>query len=159
MKLILNNLCSIKPMKNDSVLFYCPARKLIRPCRCIKIDPEQGNDSLARLDCYEKDLNDSTASAILEAYLSTRHVTPLKYLDLQKNGLTHVPSQLKSFPRLDTVYMYDNAIRTIRYGDFNFTATLNHLSLDSNQLTTIEPGAFQGILLSFRYRSNLAINQ
>ena len=42
-------------MKNDSVLFYCPARKLIRPCRCIKIDPEQGSDSPTRLDCYEKD--------------------------------------------------------------------------------------------------------
>jgi Leucine-rich repeat (LRR) protein len=141
-------------MKNDSTLFYCPPRKLMRPCRCLRTDPEQDSVSLARLDCYEKDLNDSTAGAILNSYLSTRHATPLKYLDLQKNGLTRVPSQLKLFPHLETVYLYDNAIRTIRYGDFNFTATLNHLSLDSNQLTTIEPGSFQGIICTI-----VSINQ
>ena len=85
------------------------------------------------------------ADTIFNNYLAARNVTPFHYLDLQKNRFTRVPPYFKFLPRVDSIYLYENDIRTIQYGDFNFTSALHILSLDSNNLTLIEPGAFQGI--------------
>jgi len=46
---------------------------------------------------------------------------------------------------VDIIHLYENDIRTIQYGDFNFTSALHILGLENNNLTLIEPGAFQGI--------------
>lgn len=134
-------------LKEGDILFsYCPSPKLIAPCQCLKI-----NSKANQLNCSRRNLTDATACAILDAYLNTRSVTPLQYLDLRNNQLTRVPRQLKLFPQLQTVVLDENTISIVRWDDFNLTARLKYfISLSGNQLNVIEPGALQGIqLVSF----------
>jgi len=112
----------------------------MEPCDCIQTNP-----SIALLDCNGKRVNDTMADAIFNNYLAARNVTPFHSLDLPKNRLTRVPTHLKFLPRVDIIHLYENDIRTIQYGDFNFTSALHNLGLENNNLTLIEPGAFQGI--------------
>lgn len=60
------------------------------------------------------------------------------------------------FRNLNCIYLYNNNIQTLKTRSFNFIRKLGHLSLSGNQLTFIEPGAFQGNLIEKLYPIILA---
>ena len=127
----------------------CPQPKDFLPCECIADD--ESNESLIKLDCGSKYLNDTKASDILDAFLSNADVSPLLSVDLQQNQLTAVPIQLRLFEKLVRVNLNQNHIRTVTAGSFVFVPQ-NHqedrsrmdVYLDENQISSIEPNTFQG---------------
>lgn len=87
----------------------------------------------------------------MDAFLSNPDVSPLLSVDLQQNQLTEVPNQLRFFEKLVRVNLNQNGIRTVKEGSFKFVPQ-NHqedrsrmdVYLDENQISSIEPNAFQG---------------
>ncbi len=126
----------------------CPTPVRILPCQCSE-DPFGGNET-SQLRCYRRNLEDQTISDILDVFLTTPLLSPLTRLDAFRKRLTKIPEQLPRFPRLDSVQLHENDIHHISSGAFNFRADMFILNLRYNQLTTIEPGAFQGIYLHNR---------
>ena len=80
----------------------CPSAADYAPCECSEYIYQPGT---VFLGCSSKQLTDSRASDILDVFLTTPGVSPLVYLDLQYNQLTREPSQIKSFPQLERVYL------------------------------------------------------
>ena len=122
----------------------CPPASAISPCDC---GQSQFNTNTTYLFCNSRNLTDSQVSAILDAYLNTPNVSPVRQLELQYNRLTRVPDQMKSFTQLEYAYLFSNSITSIESGAFNLADDVNplqYLHLDFNQLTTIAPGAFKG---------------
>ena len=120
----------------------CPPAASVSPCVC-----RDNNDGVTVfLNCYNQNLDDTKISQILNSFLSTSGVSPLGRLDLFFNKLTKVPAEIPQFPQLDLVYLYRNSIDSVKSGAFNFAKTLVRLDLYDNQITAIEPGAFQGNL-------------
>lgn len=118
----------------------CPPAASVSPCVC-----RDNNDGVTVfLNCYNQNLDDTKISQILNSFLSTSGVSPLGRLDLFFNKLTKVPVEIPQFPQLDLVYLYRNSIDSVKSGAFNFAKTLVRLDLYDNQITAIEPGAFQG---------------
>ena len=122
----------------------CPPVEAISPCLCY-----QNTTTTTTLNCQSLNLTDSQASDILDAYLSTPDVSPVGVLYL--NGirlLTHIPIQINSFTPLSEAFLSYNSFTSIESGLFNLKDAANPLAslyLNSNQLTTIAPGAFKGI--------------
>ena len=141
--LILLSLMSSPLMVEGAVV--CPSAADYAPCECSEYSYQPGTIFLG---CSSKQLTDSRASEILDAFLTTPGVSPLVYLDLQYSQLTRVLSQIKSFPQLERVYIVFNSITSVDYNKaFNFTEgayPLDGLTLHVNQLTTIAPGSFKG---------------
>jgi Leucine-rich repeat (LRR) protein len=82
-------------------------------------------------------------SNILDQFLKPL-ATPVAYLDLYLNHLTFVPDQIKQFDQVVRVDLEYNEIPVIRTGDFVFETKLERLVLAGNNISVIEPGAFQG---------------
>ena len=120
----------------------CPEPVDLLPCTCT--GNGEGNGVL---ECDEKNLNDDLASQILDLF--TTSPTLLNSVNMRRNQLTRVPSQLSLFTQLNLndVDLSNNKITIIRSGAFNFTQTLCQLMLSSNLISAIEPGAFLGILI------------
>jgi hypothetical protein len=98
------------------------------------------------LSCFNRGLSDSAMSDILDQFLKPQ-ISPLGFVDLYNNRLTYVPSQLKLFN--ETLYHIDleaNYITTLRSGDFIFNIKAERLVLNFNNISTMEPDAFQGKL-------------
>jgi hypothetical protein len=122
----------------------CPPAQYYRPCSC-----NSWGDDAAWLFCFNLDLNDTKTSQILSAFISNQSgISPLGAVTLNNNKLTKVPDEIKFFPRLVYVNLAGNNIRTIQRGAFNFTSTADHVLLFENEISFIEPGAFQGIYYS-----------
>ena len=49
---------------------------------------------------------------------------------------------------METLDIYRNDIHTLKSGTFHFSQTLYSLSLDFNQINSIEAGAFQGSIIN-----------
>ena len=142
----------------------------IKPCICLEI-PKIGNKEFNSthtddtdliwgiwLNCEEVNLDDVKMSRILKAFLSSevnREFT--RRIDLDRNQLTEISSEISQFKRLQMVYFYYNAITSIKSGDIfnNSTSTdlastsssatrLIRLWLNNNAINHIEAGAFQG---------------
>ena len=124
----------------------CPSDSVISPCAC-----SQYTTSTSTLDCAGKNVNDSQASDILDAYLTIPGVSPVGDIELYYNPLlTHIPVQVKSFTQLVMVNLSPNSLTTIESDAFNLSDAANplrYLDLSSNQLATIAPGAFRGFRL------------
>lgn len=82
-------------------------------------------------------------SNILDQFLKPL-ATPVAYLDFYLNHLTFVPHQITQFNQLIRVDLEYNEIPVIRTGDFVFETKLERLVLANNNISVIEPGAFQG---------------
>ena len=122
----------------------CPAPDAYAPCRCTEDLPT--NVGGIKLNCFDRNLSGLNASDILDAFLTTPDISPLSTLDLSFNQLISIPSQIRSFPHLQSVYIIHNSIESIAFGDFNITGRDTTLNFFNNQLTTIAPGAFAGFI-------------
>ena len=121
----------------------CPPPGEIFPCRCSDLGSE---GLVVQLNCTNSNVDDDTASQILNKLISWPRVSPLRLLDFSFNRLTRVPTQLPQFSMLNNIDLSNNQIISIESNAFNFSSsTLTSLSLSSNPITTIEEGAFQGI--------------
>ena len=125
----------------------CPPDEAIAPCSC-----KPSFDDPNKLDfiCYSVTLTDERLSEISDAFLNTPYVSPMvAFLVIStQGGVTRVPDQIKLFPELRALDLYDIQLTSIRKGDFNLegskTEFLASLVLSSNQISTIAPGAFKG---------------
>lgn len=127
----------------------CPNRITIAPCTCNLNDGTYGRT--VELHCFNMKLGDSKISEILATFNSTPNVPPLSKLDLSLNSLTRVPKEILLFSSLAYVFLYANKIRTVHSGAFKFSSRLREISLANNQLTNIEPEAFEGIITKKNY--------
>ena len=93
-------------------------------------------------------LNNQSIHEALNAFVSSPLISQLLSLTLHLiTDMTHVPPQIKSFSKLQDLLMSYNSITTARRGSFTFsTPQLRLLSFLSNNLSTIEPSAFEGEL-------------
>ena len=130
----------------------CPPEDAYTPCYCTEYFTTTGQ-SVITLDCSYANLGDAKASDILDAFLSTPDVSPLGRLNLFRCQLSFIPEQIEYLNQLIYVHLASNNITTIESGAFNFIGPDNsfrYLTLDSNQVTTIAPGALKGIIFSFK---------
>ena len=125
----------------------CPSADVIEPCNCTEYP---NKPDIAFLECPSRNVNDLRASEILDAFLTTPGVSPFVGFNLWGNRLTRVPDQTKLFDQLIYVFLNNgNSITSIELGTFNFPDAANPLQwlwLQDNQVTTIAPGAFKGLL-------------
>ena len=123
----------------------CPDSTSIAPCTC-NFSGKTGTlaNKTVELYCSDQNLGDSKISEILATFNSSPNVPPLRSLDLSYNSLTRVPKEILLFSSLAYVFLGGNEIRTVHSGAFNFSLHLRQISLADNELTNIEPGAFQG---------------
>ena len=129
-----------KAVKGQSSV--CPNSTDILPCICKDSSYVAG---FIELNCAGREINDLRASQILDVFLSSTEATNLLgSAYFFNNKLTRVPNQIKFFPRLVNVTLNYNSIASLESETFNFSSTVNYLGLDSNQISSIEPGAFQG---------------
>lgn len=122
----------------------CPPDDAYAPCDCYEYI---GKSETVTIDCQNQNLSDSKMSEILDVFLSTtNNISPVSEIDLTSNQLTRIPSQIRSFSQLVDVSLVDNPIKSIEAGDFNTTGH-NPSIFIGNQLTTIAPGAFKGLVI------------
>lgn len=121
----------------------CPNRTTIAPCTCNFKDGISGRT--AELHCFNMQLGDSRISEILLTFNSTPNVLPLSKMDLSYNSLTRVPKEISLFSSLAHVYLNGNEISKVESGAFNFSSQFREISFFNNELTNVEPEAFQGI--------------
>ena len=125
-------------MLSKTSAVICPDSSVVSPCIC-----GDNGDGTVSLNCFARNVNDDRVSTILDSFLSAG-ITPLGYLNLGYNPMTHIPSQIPSFKQLFTVGLGSNELTIIKSKAFNFNAPLDLLDLRINSISTIEPGAFQG---------------
>ena len=134
-------------LANNTNIIVCPPETAYTPCYCNEYSP-----GVLTLDCLGRNLGDSRISEILDAFLLNDNISSssaLGEIELDLNQLTRVPDQIKYFPQLTLVSLDFNLITSLDSVAFNFTDAANpirYLGLASNQLATIAPGAFQGLL-------------
>lgn len=149
---------SVVVIGNVESAVVCPAAaESYSPCTCYEYGNQPGT---IYLYCGEKNLDDSRVSEILDVFLTTPGVSTLGNLCLSTNQLTRVPDQVRLFPQLDFVWLNDNKINTsIRSGAFKFNkdTPVKNLDLQRSQLTSIAPGAFQGV--GYSGSSRIALNE
>jgi len=133
-------LATIAPISIQAVA-VCPAEANYTPCAC----SAYFGDTLL-LDCYNKNLDDARTGRILSAFLQDG-ISPLGAVRLWANQLTRVPDQIKLFAQLSYADFLNNPITSIQANSFNFIVRLENLNLGYNRISSIEPGAFQGLNL------------
>ena len=134
-------------------LVVCPRLAAYSPCICAE---NGGNPGTIFLLCSNRNLTDSTASHILDAFLTSPNVSPISIIELSSNPeMTRVPDQIRHFPLLTGINLDFNNISAIETETFNFTdVTLQFLNLANIQLKSIAPGAFQGKFV-FSFKSEM----
>ena len=94
--------------------FACPSAELLLPCEC---SPHSNEPEKAKLSCAGKNLDDSTISRILDAYLNAESTSlPLGFLELKENRLNQVPDQLPFFNQLKFIDLSKNNIQSVKPG-------------------------------------------
>ena len=135
--LIALNLFPVLVLSDEVV---CPPADTYSPCTCYDYAGYSGN---ILLSCYAS-LNDSMASDILDAFLKTPGVSPLRGVDFSQSELTRVPHQIKIFPGLKYLNLASNNLQSIETDDFSNAQTkLKNLWFQNNQIETIAPFAFK----------------
>ena len=141
----INNLTAFQYLPPLPLLQYLT----IRGCSDVNeiAFPDLSPAKLKNLDLYDNEINDDKADEILAKLTALTSADSLGALDLYRNYLTRIPSQVESaFPNLQAVDLGNNNISYIPSSSLTFASPyLNTLDLDSNELKTIESGAFVGI--------------
>ena len=125
----------------SKAVVICPPAEDLLPCECQELTASQ----TIFLECYSTNLKDSRMSEIMDALLQP-NVSATTLLSLGNNSLTRVPDRITEMLDLVHVSLGNNNINSIPKDTFNFTKTLQYLGLNDNQLESIAPGAFQGII-------------
>ena len=121
----------------------------VLPCKCT---PNYDSDgALVGLNCRNSSLTDSSMNEILDALLAKPNVTSLSHLHLSENNLTRIPDQVKLFTQLKSVDLSANQIVAIQSGAFVSHQQQMMIFLNGNQISRIEPEAFQGLSNQFHY--------
>ena len=129
----------------------CPPAQYYRPCNC----QSWGQDDVAWLFCFNLNLNDTKMSQILSSFLTNPSTSPLGAVTLNNNLLTTVPEEIRHFPQLVYINLSGNNIRSISTGAFQFRATADRVLLFENEISVIEPEAFQGEVHSMSIHSEV----
>ena len=99
---------------------------------------------LEYVDIQGNVLNDDEVDRILDWILNSPSQFTLNYLDLSRNSLTRIPHQLKSFYRLETIFIHQQ----LPPAGFPFLSNLSlsrsvrHLKLSFCKIANIELGTF-----------------
>ena len=126
---------------DEAMAGVCPPPGEIAPCSCTDL----GSEGLViQINCHSTQLDDEMASQILDKMLSWPRVSPLRRLDLSSNRLTRIPIQLTNFSMLNYVELGGNQIASIEAKAFDLETTFTWLNLNSNPITSVQEGAFQG---------------
>ena len=131
---------------NGQADIVCPDPADFSPCTCFDL---YGFGLTSFLWCLSRGLNDSQAREILTSFITTPSITPLGGVMFYNNSLTRIPDEIHLLPQLVEANFQDNNIVSVQSGAFNFVKNLGDLDLASNQISTIEPGAFQGEIQIF----------
>ena len=101
---------------------------------------------LTELYLWENEIYDEKADEILTKLAASTSADSLEVLDLSKNSLTRIPSQVGSaFPKLKRLNLKKNKISNIPSASINFASPyLENLDLSENGIKTIASGAFVG---------------
>lgn len=92
-------------------------------------------------------LSEKTITNALVAFTASPLIDKIVILNLTNNRLMKVPEQIQYFSQLRQVHLAYNAISEVNYGSLAFTSPyLEHLTFMWNELKSIEPSAFQGML-------------
>jgi Leucine-rich repeat (LRR) protein len=121
----------------------CPPLEVYSPCKCFD---NAYDDGALLLDCDYTAMNDQRISEILNAFLSDQTINPLRALRVENNQLTKIPDEIKLLPELQELYLYNNDIQIITADSLTFNAPEKIIGLGLS-VTTVEPGAFAGLLL------------
>lgn len=107
--------------------------------------------NLRRLILNGDQLGDATVASILNSVASSPSAaSSLELLWLTGNLLTLIPkSQLEHFTHLMRLDLSNNNFPIIPEGSFVFNNPVDYLYLENDTISSIQPGAFQGILSSF----------
>ena len=92
-------------------------------------------------------LGDVKVSQTLKALLVDPRSASLRVINLvQDSQVTEIPIEISSFSsQLEKLDLNDNRISTIHHGAIHCSPQLRWLNLASNELSHIQPGAFEGI--------------
>ena len=126
----------------------CPNSEIIAPCTCdayganVVMHAPMKENTFAAMNCAFKALDDTAVSRILDAYLGTSNVSPLRYLALDNNNLSKIPEQIPRFNQLNYLLLNKNKITSLPSGSLKFGDTLWHLALAENPIDNLQPGAF-----------------
>lgn len=121
---------------------------------CLKFPPPppKGLSYLSITECY--DLGTAAVQNILSKWVRPTSTDTLKTLLLSFNTLTSIPSEIAKFNELNDVQCVEQKRPlAIQSGSFNFKKpkssldfTRRILDFSSSHITSISPGAFQGII-------------
>lgn len=120
----------------------CPPVEEYSPCIC---RDDIFDDGALLLNCDSRNLDDQTASDLLDSFLAHQGdgQPVIRALRMEYNFLTKIPEQIKLFSELQELYLYENDIETISTGSLTFNAAEKIVGLGT-KIKTIEPGAFVG---------------
>ena len=128
-----------------------PSLQKLKVDNCPEINqiefPDLSPAKLNNLELQSNEINDETADKIVAKLAASTSADSLEVFDLWSNSLTRIPTQVESaFPQIKSVYLGGNSISYIPSSSLTFASPyLNALDLGSNELKTIESGAFVGI--------------
>ena len=104
-----------------------------------------GSTTSLTISCANHGLGDLAFPPIL-ANIST--TAAIDTFDFSNNTLTAVPSGLPQFTTVVNLNVASNQITSVGATELQFTANVSLVDLSSNQIKSIEPGAFPGSLLT-----------
>ncbi len=104
-------------------------------------------NGLTDLDCGANGL-ENAATIRLTNWLSLSPSTrTLKLVYFDSNSLTQVPSGIGNFLNLSSIELAYNQISRIPKGSLTFTAPVQRVNLNANQISAIAAGGFDGMIL------------
>ena len=106
--------------------------------------PNLGN-GLTRLVLNDNGMTDATMDRIL-SWASNTSAKTLNWLSLNENSLTKVSRQISTFTAIKKFSMdkQKTGIPSISNDTFRFSSPIANFSASRNNITTIQPGSFQG---------------
>jgi len=106
--------------------------------------PQTLSKGLVRVNLGSCSLDDIGAGKMLDWLVSSSSKT-LTTLLMQTNYVTNIPTQIPLMTTLNYLDLSSNRLTIIRAGELRFTSPVIMLALTTNNVATIQPGAFQGI--------------
>ena len=110
--------------------------------------PDLSSTKLKELELPSNGISDEKADEILAKLVAWNSADSLQKLDLERNSLTRIPSQVmgSAFSKLKYLDLAYNKISHLPSSSLTFASpSVEYLYLHENDIKTIESGAFRGI--------------